>query len=214
MPISSQSVVDYRNFFIERANKENKRYLEANAYLSFLIKEFYEKFNAKFVLTVRNPAKVVNSLDNKGWYRNVENYNLIPPYPDYNFTSTNHSFGRISPKTLEELTIWKNYSAIGKNAWYWKVYHEYVFDLFTFLPENHKKIIKLESFNYHEYKIMCEFINTPIQINPKNFNDIVNNRPEKSKKKRTENEWVDLEKEEFNYLTASIRKKLGYDEFK
>jgi hypothetical protein len=214
LPISIQNVIDYRGFFISKANKKNKMYLEANAYLSFIIKEFYEKFNAKFVLTVRNPAKVVNSLENKGWYRNIGNYNSIPPYPDYNFFKMNHSFGRISPKNMDELIIWKNYSVVGKNSWFWKSYHEFVFELLNHLPESHKKIIKVEDFNYDEYKIMCKFIDTPIQINKKKFNKIVNNRPEKSKKTRSDKEWIELEKKEFNSLTASIREKLGYDELK
>ena len=61
---------------------------------------------------------------------------------------------------------------------------------------------------------MCEFIGTPVQISQKKFQKIVSNRPEKSKKIRTEKQWNKLEKDEFNFLTASIREKLGYEEIK
>ena len=77
--------------FIDEASKVNKIYLEANAYLSFMIREFYESFNSKIILTVRNPHKVVNSLDNKGWYKNLKNFETTTPYPDYNFLKFNHS---------------------------------------------------------------------------------------------------------------------------
>jgi len=214
LPISTKNVIDYRGFYIEKANEKNKMYIEANAYLSFMIQEFYENFNAKLILTTRDPKKVVNSLDNKGWYKNVKNYDVISPFPDYNFLKLNHSFGRISPKTADELILWKNYSSIGKNAWFWNSYHKFIFELFENLPSTHKKIIKIEEFDFEEYKNICKFIGTKIQLSQNNFEKIVNNRPEKSKKIRGVNEWVEQEKKEFNELTALTRNKLGYHEIK
>lgn len=214
LPISTKNVIDYRGFYIEKANEKNKMYIEANAYLSFMVQEFYENFNAKLILTTRDPKKVVNSLDNKGWYKNVKNYDVISPFPDYNFLKLNHSFGRISPKTEDELILWKNYSSIGKNAWFWNSYHKFIFELFENLPSTHKKIIKIEEFDFEEYKNICKFIGTKIQLSQNNFEKIVNNRPEKSKKIRGVNEWVEQEKKEFNELTALTRNKLGYHEIK
>ena len=62
---------------------------------------------------------------------------------------------------------------------------------------------------------VCENVKVRWEFgNPEKFQKIVSNRPEKSKKIRTEKQWNKLEKDEFNFLTASIREKLGYEEIK
>ena len=104
-----------------------------------MIREFYESFNSRIILTVRNPHKVVNSLDNKGWYKNLKNFETTTPYPDYNFLKLNHSFGRISPKIEKELILWNNYTSIGKNAWFWNSYHEFVCKIYLI---KYQKVIR------------------------------------------------------------------------
>ena len=67
--------VDLGGFYIVRdeylniANKDRAMYLESNPYLSFHIRELYERYNARFIFLIRNPKDVVNSHIKKGWYQ-------------------------------------------------------------------------------------------------------------------------------------------------
>lgn len=201
--------------------------IESSAHLSLSIQELYERFNAKFILLVRRPDKVVNSYRYKGWYNQpiVRTHDHLPPSYQ-NSREPHHFLGRIFPSG-EEFERWHNLTQVGKLAWYWNALNHQVLQQFAAIPESHWRIQKLEDLSYHHYLEIAEFIGFPSHISEAEYQRIADRRPNAknltSDQKRitqdsgtalrasfTLDMWNHTEIAEFESEVAAVADKLNY----
>lgn len=98
-----------------RENLERHRVsFESSAYLSLSAEEFYERLDARLVLLVRSPERMVSSYLRKSWCRDTllrKDKELAPgyqPVPE----CPNHPFSRIAP-VGDEADKWEGYTTAG-----------------------------------------------------------------------------------------------------
>lgn len=184
---------------------------EASAHLSLSVVELFREFEAKFVLLVRSPERVVNSYLDKGWYKEIvvrDDPDLPPSFQDSgNF---HHFLGRILPSGSEFLR-WRELTRVGKLAWYWSALNEAVINQFAQLPKLNSKIIKLEELDYQQYQQLCKFFSVDTSVSSLMFEAIAASRPNRRIGKPSIREWSDLEISEFKKEVEEIAGKLGYD---
>lgn len=185
---------------------------EASAYMSFSIKELSDKFNAKFILLIRDPHKVINSYIQKGWYAKEiirDDVNKAVNFqPDMKYP--HHSFSRIIP-TGAEGEKWNSYSQVGKLAWYWNVLNRKCIDQLKQLPENKYQIIRLEDLSHETFKGLEPFFGTDFVTSKEDYENLVKSKPNKLNPQRTVESWTEREREEFLVEVQDLAKKYNYD---
>lgn len=184
---------------------------ESSAYLSFSIKELYERFGAKFILMIRSPEKVVSSYLTKGWYKK----NVITGNPELALgyqphKQFHHFLGRTVPKG-EELHEWQKMSRVGKLAWFWATLNLKVVELLSELPEEVYRIQKLEDLTYERYQDLASFSGFTTGLSQKQYNALVKERPNSFKKLRTTDHWTEREKEEFESQVKTAAQYFHYE---
>ena len=194
--------------------KKSQLSFESSHYLSFSIHELYKKFDARFILLIRQPDKVVNSFSQKGWYANIVRSDSSLPlgYQPGSETFPQHSFGRIVPFGTEA-DKWHKYTQVGKIAWYWRVVNTKIIQSFEQLPKTHWRIIKLEELSYEKYKSeVASFLGLNSSISRQKYERLVNEKPgKKLSKKRSIQDWNEQERREFESEVAELAKELGYE---
>ena len=185
---------------------------ESSAYLSLSVVEIYKRFNAKFILLVRNPHSVVNSYLYKGWYKQPihrANPNVPPSYQtDLSF---HHFLGRIIPSG-DKYFHWQEMTRIGKLAWYWSALNNRVFEQFQNIPSSHWCVHKLEELNYNRYQDIAKFIGIKSTIKRDIYEQIVKSRPNSSSSKLSHlRSWSEKEISEFETEVEPLASKLGYE---
>ena len=119
LTVDNEGFLQEKEREIQQDFQENFYSFEASAHLSLSIQELYDRFEAKFLLLVRSPEKVVNSYLRKGWYEKPAvrvNPNLAPGYQECE--AFHHFLGRIVPSG-EKFEQWNQMSRVGKLAWFW-----------------------------------------------------------------------------------------------
>ena len=208
--------IDHEGFLNAKAREINKDLLghsysfEASAHLSLSVEELYKYFDAKIVLLVRSPELVVNSYLKKGWYTSDfirADSNLAPGYQ--NSTHFHHFLGRIVPSG-KEFKTWKNFTRVGKLAWYWNHLNKKVIELLQAIPETHWRIAKLEKLSYENYGALCEFLGFSPTISKHTYNAITLERPNAIPQVPTIASWSPHEIEEFEFQVAPMAARLEY----
>lgn len=180
---------------------------EASAYLSLSVEELSKRFNAKFVLLVRNPQDVVASYLRKGWYDKPfirAEPDLPPSYQDCKYF--HHFLGRIVPSG-ERFIAWQNQSRVGKLAWYWNALNAQVIDQFSRIPSDQWRIQKLEDFSYNQYPSIAEFLGITPTVSEAQFDRLVSSRPNASGSGQTPILWGC---EEINELESEVKPMAEY----
>ena len=213
IPIDLEPFRHFRHQLIETAYSQNKIYFESNAYLSSVCKELHDWFQAKVILIIRKPENVVNSHYIKGWYKTLPKItanNKIPfCLPD---TPANHFFGRIMPKE-KQLVEWGNLSQIGKISWWWNTLNVTVYNHLEGIPISHKRIIKIDEFDYDAYVDLHQFAGGRNLLSLKQFENIRQAKPGKGKQHRYPDSWSKTEWEEFLEETKEARSLFGYENY-
>jgi len=185
---------------------------EASAYLSLSIAELYEQLKSKFILLVRRPDEVVNSYITKGWYDHqlVRANDDLAPHFQPGLLLPHHSFSRIVP-IGEEAKQWKEYTQVGKIAWFWTYLNNSVITQFQLLPKEHYMIIRLEDLDYRVYEQICSFIGFESAIPETEFYEIAQARPNIRPRKKKIGDWTDKERIEFETEVRNLAIEFGYE---
>ncbi len=150
---------------------------ESSAYLSLSVEELYEKFNAKFILLVRRPDKVVNSYIRKGWYNNPIHITESDKIPSFQRNDQFHHFlGRTLPKG-SEFERWKDMTRVGKLSWYWNTLNKEVIRQFKNISSENFIALRLEDLDYRCYRHLSEFIGFKTVHSEKSYSHIVQSKP-------------------------------------
>jgi hypothetical protein len=211
LPVDNAGFLEVKRAGIAEDLEANERSFESSAFLSLSIQELYEAFDAKFVLLVRAPEKVVNSYIKKGWYRDYvfqDDPDKIPSYqPD--MKEFHHFLGRTLPRG-EEYERWKNYSRVGKLAWYWETLNARVLQQFEHIPESHKRIEKIEELDFGRFEKLCEFIGFKPKIRKTSYDSIVESKPNRIGRVKRLDDWNDAQIAEFQDEVADMANHFGY----
>lgn len=196
--------IDARCYLSYFASKNGRRFLESNPYLSLHVKELLDSFDCKILIVYRNPAKVVESHYNKGWYQDNtfdfdSSVSNIPGY-NYRLDKANHFFGRFFPSDRDEYQKWKKLTRVGKISWMWNtVYSSIVRDISS---NANVLFLKIEELDYETYLALCRFLDVR-NISIKSFQKILIKRPGRGNYKSYP-KWDEKEKIEFDEQTSEI----------
>ncbi|MBV6640633.1 MAG: sulfotransferase domain-containing protein [Cyclobacteriaceae bacterium] len=211
LPIDHEGFLKHKEGYIHEDLKKAKISFEASAYLSLSIEELYKYFNAKFILLVRSPEKVINSYLNKSWYKHkvVRNDHDLPV--SYQETDHFHHFmGRIVPNGpfFQE---WNEYSRIGKLAWFWNVLNKRVIEQFENIPDSHKRIVKIEDFDYAGYEEIIKFMGTHTQVDRSTYEKIRSSKPNTRKDNKFYlYQWKEEDITQFKEMVSEMSDYFGY----
>ncbi|MBW1802935.1 MAG: hypothetical protein JRJ85_19665 [Deltaproteobacteria bacterium] len=209
--------VDHEGFLYVKENEiqddlRNVEFsFEASAQLALSIVELYERFDAKFILMVRSPERVVNSHLTKTWYENPfvqRDKSLALGYQDH--PSIHHFLGRIAPRG-EHFEHWNRMTRIGKLSWFWNALNERVLQQFSMLPESHWRIEKLEELSFDKYLDIASFFGYESTLTKEAYNALVRKRPNAARNVPTISTWTFREVEEFEKAVEPMAKELGYE---
>jgi hypothetical protein len=212
LPVDSEGFLQTKEGEIQQDLDNNLFSFEASAHLSLSLQELYDRFNAKFLLLIRSPERVVNSYLQKGWYEKPvirANPNLAPGYQDY-CTSFHHSLGRIMPSG-EKFLQWNQMSRVGKIAWYWNALNAKVLEQFERIPESHWWIEKLEDLSYSRYLEIAQFFGFHSAIAPEIYEQLSLRRPNAKSRVPTIATWTADEISEFEAEVEPMAKRFGYE---
>ena len=211
LPVDLGGFLAGRQHQIDKAAKQGAVYFESNPYLALSVRQFFERFRAKFLHVVRNPEAVVNSHFVKGWYRET------PVKTDLNRAlgfqpgmRTNHFFGRIVPHG-EEFVRWQKLTQVGRIAWMWNAINLETISQLRQLPDEHHLLLKIEEVDYSRYLQLYPFIGGGVPLAETKFLRIKEEQPGKGKGKRSTGSWSEQERQEFLSETSEARELLGYE---
>jgi hypothetical protein len=212
LPIDMEAYLQDYQRRIDQATSHRQIYFEANPYSALSIPLLYERFLAKFIFIVRNPAGVVNSHVDKGWYETevvIGNSDLALGFQPGLLTA--FTFGRIVPRG-EEYRRWAKLTRIGKLAWMWNTVNQRTWDDFQKLPDTHREFVKLEDLNYERYVQLHTFAGGQSTLSEDAYKKLTSNPPGKGPRKYTSKDWTETEREEFFQETETMRHTLVYEE--
>ena len=183
---------------------------EASSYLSLSINELYRRFDAKFILLVRAPERVVNSYLRKGWYEHpIVRADANKP-PSYQETSSFHHFlGRLVPSHKKFYT-WQTMSRVGKIAWYWSALNASILTQFSNIPSTHWRIQKLEEFSYESFLKIANFVGITPTLEQVDFVNLATSRPNQLSSTPEARPWNAQETGEFEREVSSIADRFDY----
>ena len=203
--------------FLETKRREIKEDLrtasfsfEASSYLSLSLIELYEQFDAKFILLVRSPEKVINSYLRKGWYNTKivrNNPNLPPSFQES--VKPHHFFSRLMPSGNKYIQ-WSTMSRVGQLAWFWNALNSSILKQFEHIPSSHWSIEKLEELSYGRYLQLAEFIGFQSSVSAEDYNQLVDSRPNSLDNVRSVETWTAEEIKEFEQEVAPMAQHFGY----
>jgi hypothetical protein len=175
--------VDPEGFLIDREAairadlRDHRVSFESSALLSHSIAELHARFDARFLLLVRSPARTVASFAARGWF-------LEPiPWRDPALPPTlregvepRHFFGRNLPRGAD-YARWSALSQVGKIAWFWQARIRGILDQFRALPVAHRRIARLEDLDFAHYIDVATFLGWRPTIDRERFAALADSRP-------------------------------------
>jgi hypothetical protein len=166
--------------------------------------EDLKSFNAKFILMVRNPRKVVESHFRKGWYTNVS-ARSGPGIPGYQYTHQrpNHFFSRIQPAESDAYQEWMSLTQLGKIAWMWKATYDRIFEQLKEIDPARYRWVYLDTFSFDQYIELTSFLKIREVLTEAQFDRIKTEKPGKGKTYHPV-DWKAASKKEFNGQIESV----------
>ncbi len=214
LPVDNGGLLWSRKCLMEMAENENKLYFESNAMLSLHAKYLNRNLSATVLLIVRSPLGFIPSASAQGLYNRshvIEDFSLCAGF-QYNVNRTNHNFSALIPRG-KNYAWWRNLTDVGKTAWLWKTINNSVLKQFEELPEDKKRIIRIEDFNYEQYMQLGNIIKIS-PITQSIFEEVREKKPGKTgnlRPLRPATEWTDLERTEVLDIVGNTAARLGYD---
>lgn len=211
LPVDDEGFLHIKELEIREDLETNIFSFESSSYLSLSVRDLYDRFGAKFILMVRSPERVVNSLWAKGLYdkpiiRKIDR--LAAGYQQY--ARPHHFLSRLVP-TGEMVTRWYKLTRVGKLAWYWNAFNTYILDQFESIPEAHKMVVKLEDASFDCYLEIPKFCGFQPTIDKADYDEVVERRPNARLNIRTVSDWNSREISEFEVEVAPMAEYFGYE---
>jgi hypothetical protein len=175
--------VDPEGFLIDReaAIRDDLRAhrvsFESSALLSHSIAELHARFDARFLLLVRSPARTVASFAARGWFLDAIPWRdpMLPPTLR-DGVEPRHFFGRNLPRGAD-YARWSALSQVGKIAWFYQARIRAILDQFRALPASHRRIARLEDLDFAHYGDVAAFLGWRPTIDRERFAEIARGRP-------------------------------------
>lgn len=185
--------------------------LECNALLSHSLEELFQRFQARFLLLIREPASTVASFAVRGWFENTPvrgNASLPPSYRDGE--EARHFLGRNIPNGAE-FDRWRELTQIGRLAWFWQARNLAILDQFRRLPMSHCRVQRLEDFDYPSYRDVATFLGWQPQVGAATFDELARARLNAGPNlPRVMSDWNSVEVAEFEAEVGRLASTLGY----
>jgi hypothetical protein len=212
LPIDNSGFIETKRTGMLSDLRTHEFSFEASAYLSLSVVELYEHFKSRFILLVRGPDEVVNSYITKGWYEHelIRQDDYLAPHFQPSLLLPHHSFSRIVP-IGEEAKRWKEYSRVGKIAWFWRYLNRSAINQLRLIPEECYRIVRLEDLDYRIYKQICSFMGFESCVPEAQFSEIAQSRPNLKPRKKNLREWTERESIEFETEVKDLAIELGYE---
>ncbi len=183
---------------------------EASGFLSLSLASLHHAFDAKFVIMVRRPDRVVASYLRKGWYENEPILEDSSRPPTMQSVAMPHHFlGRTMPHG-DEFERWRKLTRVGKIAWYWSRLNRELLAQADELPDEATRLQKLETLNYESFCGLRAFLGAPANVTAHTFAEVRRKRPNASYGMRTVYDWNEDERCEFETETRGMAERLGY----
>jgi len=184
---------------------------EASAYMSFSVKELSERFDARFILLLRDPHKVVNSYIQKGWYEKEIIRDDVNKAVNFQpkMKLPHHSFSRIIPTGVEG-EKWASYTQVGKLAWYWNALNRKCIDQLKQLQKDKYKIIRLEDLSHDTFISLEPLFGRKFQTIKEDYENLVKSKPNKLHPQRTVESWSAKEREEYHAEVQNLAMEYNY----
>ena len=209
--------VDPEGFLLDReeairADLAVRRFsFECSALLSHSLEELFERFRARFLLLVRNPADTVASFAVRGWFLKPiarQDPSRIPSYREGE--EPRHFLGRNIP-TGAEFERWTQFTQIGKLGWFWAARNGAILEMFRRLPASHCRVERLEDLNFERYQDVAKFLGWKSQIDAATFAELAGARLNAGPNlPRAIGTWSSLEVAEFEKEVGKVAAMLGY----
>ncbi len=210
--------IDSEGFLLDReeavcSDLERRRFsFECSALLSHSLEELFERFCARFLLLVRNPAETVASFAVRGWFlKPIVRKDPTRPPSYREGEEPRHFLGRNIPHG-PEFERWTRLTQIGKLAWFWQARNRAILDQFSRLPASHCRVQRLEDLDCPRYREVAEFLGWRSRIDAGTFDELararLNSGPNPPRKCT---DWNPLEIAEFEAEVAEVAGILGYE---
>ncbi len=218
LPVDDEGFLSQKELEIKSDLLGHNISFEASSLLSMSIAPLYERFDSKFILLLRRPELVVNSLLHKGENKNVIKWYELPYYkkdltlaPGYqSYTHFHHFLGRISPRG-KSFKKWNALTRVGKLSWFWSTVNHEIIKQFSKIPNENYRIQKIEQMDFRRYRELCQFLGFKSSISEVRFNAEITHRPTFKHKDDAIIKWADLEKREFETEVKAMAQKLKYE---
>lgn len=183
---------------------------EASAFLSLSLDTLVRNLNARVVMMVRRPDRVVASYLNKGWFS--ADPALDDPHrpPSMQGVAQPHHFlGRTMPKGAE-FTRWRELTRVGKIAWFWNILNRSLVEQSEQLADC-AMFQRLEDMDYSAYRSLAAFLGAPQGVSETVFTQTRTRRPNASYGARTIADWTIRERDEFEAEVREMAEHFGYE---
>jgi hypothetical protein len=212
LPVDREAFLSTKEAGIREDLERHRVSFESSAYLSLSAEELCERFDARLVLLIRSPERVVASYLRKGWYRTAllrKDKELAPGYqpaPD----RPHHPFSRIAP-VGGEANKWEGYTPLGKLAWYWHALNTAVLEGFERIPAANRRVIRLEDLDHPAYLALARFIGFSPTVDVRRYENLAHSRPNRRGKPQVARPWSETECAEFEAEVAELAAEFGYE---
>jgi hypothetical protein len=210
LPIDGEGFVERMRRGIDEDLASHRVSFEASAYLSLSVRTLHERFGARFILMVRRPDRVVNSLWGKGWYEQPFTQgdpDLALGYQDG--LRPHHTFSRIAPRGAE-FERWREMTRIGRLAWFWAALNRAVIAQFEHLPSAAWRLVRLEDVDYDAYRDLARFIGIEPTLERSAYDALVRSKPGQRPRSHRVSDWTRQDRAEFEAEVGPLAEELGY----
>lgn len=213
IPIDPEGFLADRDEAVQTDLREHRVSFEASALLSHSLVELHERFDARVLLLVRRPDETVASFAARGWF--LEPIAWKDPTRPPTIREANnprHFFGRNLPRGEEAFARWSALTQIGKLAWFWKVRNAAILDQLRALPATHRRIVRLEDFDFEAWRGMAEFLGWTPTIDEARFVELTTSRPNAGPNAPiAPSGWSEQERAEHEAEVGELASALGYE---
>ena len=210
LPVDPEGVLRSREREICDDLSEHAHSFEASAYLSLNLLDLHRRFDARFVVLVRDPAEVVNSFWTKGWYPSPyvqSDSGLALGHQDT--PRPHHTFARLAPRG-DAFGRWNGLTRVGKIAWFWNAINLALLDQLRRLPPTHGRLVRLEAFTYRTYLDLAGWLGVGPTVSEAAFDALATSRPGRRERRYATAAWSAEEAREFEREVRPAAQALGY----
>ena len=210
IPVDDAGFIAAKRRAIEADLSARSYSFEASAFLALSLAALHEHLDAKIVLMVRSPEKVVASYLRKGWFENdpiLDDPALPPTMQDV--AMPHHFLGRTMP-VGDEFVRWRQLTRVGKIAWFWGRLNAELLNQAKRLPREATRLQKLETLDFAAFCELRNFLGAPENVTKSKFEHVRKSRPNASRGAHTLLHWTVRERHEFEAEVRYTAEALDY----